>query len=166
MSRVTAKDHQGFTLIELMITVTIISILAAVALPGYQNYAIKAQISEGLTLSEGMKTAIAEYFKDRGSWPATHTTLGLAADTTGSYVSSISSTSGQITIIYGNRAHEKIKRAGANTLTITATVQNVDNSQIVSWICGYATPPAGGVVSPSTQVTTVAADYLPPACRE
>ncbi len=63
------KDQQGFTLIELMIVVAIIGILAAIAIPAYQDYTIRAQISEGLTLSAGAKTAVSEYFMDRGVWP-------------------------------------------------------------------------------------------------
>src|SRR5487761_2157745 len=61
--------QKGFTLIELMIVVAIISILAAIAIPAYQNYTIRAQVTEGLTLGDGWKTAVAEYYANNGTWP-------------------------------------------------------------------------------------------------
>ena len=66
------KKQQGFTLIELMIVVAIIGILAAIAIPAYQDYTIRAQVSEGLNLSAGAKAAISEYFMDTGTLPTTN----------------------------------------------------------------------------------------------
>ena len=59
------KVQQGFTLIELMIVVAIIGILAAIAIPAYQDYTVRAQVSEGLNLGGGAKTAVTEFFQDR-----------------------------------------------------------------------------------------------------
>ena len=63
------KVQQGFTLIELMIVVAIIGILAAVAIPAYQDYTIRAQVSEGLTLAGQAKSAVSEYYSEHGAWP-------------------------------------------------------------------------------------------------
>jgi len=67
------KRTQGFTLIELMIVVAIIGILAAIAIPAYQDYTIRAQVSEGINLASGAKAAIAEYFMDTGPLPVSNT---------------------------------------------------------------------------------------------
>ena len=63
------KVQQGFTLIELMIVVAIIGILAAIAIPAYSDYTIRAQVSEGLNLSSGAKAAVTEFFQDQGAFP-------------------------------------------------------------------------------------------------
>ena len=86
------KKQQGFTLIELMIVIAIIGILAAIAIPAYQDYTIRAQVSEGLNLSGGAKAAVTEYFQDRGTMPTNNTDAGLSTPATqiaGKYVSSV-----------------------------------------------------------------------------
>jgi type IV pilus assembly protein PilA len=62
--------QQGFTLIELMIVVAIIGILAAIAIPAYQDYTIRAQVSEGMSLASGARTAVSEAYQSTGNWPA------------------------------------------------------------------------------------------------
>ena len=85
------KKQQGFTLIELMIVVAIIGILAAIAIPAYQDYTIRAQVSEGLNLAAGAKSAITEYFQDRGVLPANNADAGIsqAASIAGNYASAV-----------------------------------------------------------------------------
>jgi len=72
------KKQQGFTLIELMIVTSVIGILASIAIPSYQDYTVRAQISEGLVLSSAAKVALVEYYVENGSWPNNNVKAGLA----------------------------------------------------------------------------------------
>jgi len=141
------RKQQGFTLIELMIVVAIIGILAAIAIPAYQDYTIRAQVSEGLNLTGACKAAVTEYYQDQGDFPADNNTAGLeaAANITGKYTVSV--TVGALGICqaaFGNDANSNITGA---VLTMTPT----DNAGSVSWACSGADP--------------LVAKWLPAACR-
>ena len=140
------KIQQGFTLIELMIVVAVIGILASMAIPAYQSYSIRAQISEGLNLTGPLKNAVAEFHSNNGAFPIDNAEAALqaAGNYSGNYVDSISVTGAVISIHYGNDANAQIS---GQTVTLTA----MSNQGSMSWNCT-----SGGVISDS---------LLPSACR-
>ncbi|ENX9032221.1 prepilin-type N-terminal cleavage/methylation domain-containing protein, partial [Neisseria gonorrhoeae] len=91
--------QKGFTLIELMIVIAIVGILAAVALPAYQDYTARAQVSEAILLAEGQKSAVTEYYLNHGIWPANNGDAGVAspAEIKGKYVESVTVAKGVVT---------------------------------------------------------------------
>jgi type IV pilus assembly protein PilA len=156
--------QKGFTLIELMIVVAIIGILAAIAIPAYQDYTIRAQVTEGLNLAGAAKAAISETFQQTGTWPADNVAAGLgaAANIQGKYVASVTVAGGGITIAYGNQANTTI--AGQTLGLRPALSANND----VAWVCGRAATPGGTTLVAASTGTTSAgmlAKYLPATCR-
>jgi len=161
--------QKGFTLIELMIVVAIIGILAAIAIPAYQDYTIRSQVSEGLAMAGASKAAIAETFSQTGTWPDNNAAAGVgnAADITGKYVTSITISNGTIVIAYGGLANAAIV---GQSLSLRPAVSV--NSDVV-WVCGTAALPAGASYTTSgtagdtsgAGTNTVVNKYRPAACR-
>jgi type IV pilus assembly protein PilA len=161
--------QKGFTLIELMIVIAIIGILAAIAIPAYQNYTIRSQVTEGLSLADGWKTAISEYYAQNGAFPtgSTSATGGVAGKisvsgaSTGKYVSSIAvATGGNIGVTYsGSQVNAKLSGL------VLALYPGLDTNQDVVWICGSAATPTGVTGITTTTSNTVPAAYLPTSCH-
>ena len=161
--------QKGFTLIELMIVVAIIGILAAIAIPAYQDYTIRSQVTEGLNLAGGVETAAAEYYANHGGWPtALQGTaagdLGFTADPAGKYATDVTWTSAVgIVATFGGQANATIN---GNTLIIApATSANGD----VVWVCGLAALPSGTTAASGYAIptgTTLLPKYLPSACKQ
>ncbi|HEZ4107009.1 TPA: pilin [Neisseria meningitidis] len=86
--------QKGFTLIELMIVIAIVGILAAVALPAYQDYTARAQVSEAILLAEGQKSAVTEYYLNHGEWPKNNTSAGVASTATATDVAAVKADTG------------------------------------------------------------------------
>lgn len=143
--------RKGFTLIELMIVVAIIAILAAIALPAYQDYVIRSQVSEGAVLADGAKTAVAEFYSNRGTAPTSNADAGLAAaaSITGKYVSQVAvGANGVITATYSSTAPRRANNTiNSSTLVFTPSFGATAGSTV--WTCSSA----------------IAPKYLPTICR-
>ncbi|ENW2301221.1 pilin, partial [Neisseria gonorrhoeae] len=124
--------QKGFTLIELMIVIAIVGILAAVALPAYQDYTARAQVSEAILLAEGQKSAVTEYYLNNGEWPKDNTSAGVASSSSikGKYVQKVEVNNGVVTA--------QMKPSGVNNeikgKKLSLWGRREDGS--VKWFCG------------------------------
>ena len=141
--------QKGFTLIELMIVVAIIGILAAIAIPAYQDYTIRSQVTEGLNLAGAVKAAVAETVAQTGAWPTTLTNLGIVdaggneTPPVGKYVKSVDllGNNGTIVIEYAGTVNGGQANAVINGKTL-ALQPYLSGNQDVIWRCGRALAPA------------------------
>ncbi len=138
------KAQQGFTLIELMIVVAIIGILAAVAIPAYQDYTVRSRVTEGLSLASAAKTSVSEFFSSNNTFPTNNASAGLpaSASISGNSVTSVAVANGLITVTYNST----IPPSNGQTLTLSPTTA----AGAISWNC------TGG---------TLQAKYRPSSCR-
>ena len=164
-------NHKGFTLIELMIVVAIIGILAAIAIPQYQNYVARAQMSEALSLASGGKVALAEYFNTKGEFPANNLKAGMEVNTTikGKYVTSVtvSRVEAAAAVTTGTLSDEVIAQ-GILTVHMNETdthtalkggkmeLTGTSSGGSITWVCSSST---SGTGTPSLT------NFLPSSCQ-
>ncbi|EMU2493195.1 pilin [Neisseria gonorrhoeae] len=161
--------QKGFTLIELMIVIAIVGILAAVALPAYQDYTARAQVSEAILLAEGQKSAVTGYYLNNGEWPKDNTSAGVASASKiiGKYVKSVTVTNGVVTA--------QMKPSGVNNeikdkrLSLWGRRENGS----VKWFCGQPVKRDAGNAGKADDVTKAGNDnekintkHLPSTCRD
>ncbi|HGO8652013.1 TPA: pilin [Neisseria meningitidis] len=161
--------QKGFTLIELMIVIAIVGILAAVALPAYQDYTARAQVSEAILLAEGQKSAVTEYYLNHGIWPKNNTSAGVAStpsDIKGKYVQKVEVAKGVVTA--------EMKSTGVNNeikgRKLSLWAKRQDGS--VKWFCGQpVTRDANNTADDAVKADTgtngkIDTKHLPSTCRD
>ncbi|EMT7539410.1 pilin [Neisseria gonorrhoeae] len=162
--------QKGFTLIELMIVIAIVGILAAVALPAYQDYTARAQVSEAILLAEGQKSAVTEYYLNHGEWPENNASAGVASasDIKGKYVKEVEVKNGVVTA--------KMKPSGVNNeikdkrLSLWGRRENGS----VKWFCGQPVKRDDGkakagnddVAKDDAAGKKIDTKHLPSTCRD
>ncbi|HFB0387688.1 TPA: pilin, partial [Neisseria gonorrhoeae] len=157
--------QKGFTLIELMIVIAIVGILAAVALPAYQDYTARAQVSEAILLAEGQKSAVTEYYLNHGKWPEDNTSAGVAssAEIKGKYVQKVEVAKGVVTAtMKSDGVNKEIK---GKKLSLWA--KREDGS--VKWFCGQPVKRNGDnddVNADGTDNEKIDTKHLPSTCRD
>lgn len=139
------RRNNGFTLIELMIVVAIIGILAAIAIPAYQNYMIRSKVSEGLAFADFAKTTVSEYYISNSSWPSSNASAGIPTTVSGNYVSDV-----QVAISSGVSVITVSFFASVASGVKVVLTPNIISSSAIQWTC------SSNGQSPQ---------YLPSSCR-
>ncbi|VAW80730.1 Type IV pilin PilA [hydrothermal vent metagenome] len=163
------KVQKGFTLIELMIVIAIIGILAAIALPAYQDYTVRAKVSEGAIAASALKVGVTELLADSGMAGIGRYATQIAAEVTAGTILTdkisnvVVAANGEIQITLGGITQLTAGNVLAYMPNIAgAALANANATGSLQWVCSSTTPPpTGGILS----TTNIAANYLPANCR-
>jgi type IV pilus assembly protein PilA len=136
----------------------VLGILAAIAIPAYQDYTIRAQVIEGLNLASPIKYRVADYWTANATWPE-QADLG-ASEVVGKYVSSVNVASGSVVITYGNQANSRL--ADQRLILVPGVLPDGE----VVWACGYEQLPEEAQSAGGPYGSTLAPKYLPSVCRK
>lgn len=156
-------NTKAFTLIELMIVIAIVGVLAAVAIPAYQDYIIRSKVVESITLAGEAKTTIQEYYKYHTKFPKDNLEAGAPKPEhlIGNFVKRVDIENGSIHVMMGQKVNAPLKD---KVLTIRPAFVTASPTSPISWICG-GDEPADGMTAAGENKTDIEAKYLPASCR-
>lgn len=157
------NNHQGFSLIELMVVISIIGMLTSMALPTMHDRVIRAQITEAMGIAAVAKAGIEDYYQQYGRMPKNNQQAGLpsAEKFIGNYLTRLSTAQGVITLTLGNRIN---KFANGKTLTLRPAIVAGEKKIPITWVCGAASVPTGMKVS-GINNSTLLPRRMPIDCR-
>ena len=159
----TQSRVHGFTLIELMIVIAVLGILLAIAIPAYNDYIIRAQVAEGISLVGELRSRVVEFHRQHGRFPRDNRMAGVAAPEhlIGNYVDRVEVLGGAMHVRFGHRVNEQIR---GKWLSIRPVYVTAAPDSPMSWICGFAEP-VPGMAAGGDDRTDLDARFLPASCR-
>jgi type IV pilus assembly protein PilA len=158
------KQGKGFTLIELMIVVSMIGILASVALPQYQTYTIRSEVTEGITMAANLREDVNTYYIETLDFPKNNRQAGVPEphQLIANRITGVEVAGGAIHVTLGNKVAKPLQ---GKVLSFRPAVVDGSPKSPISWLCGYDEP-VKGMSAVGDNRTTVAPEYLPSACRK